>query len=267
MSALRFLRNMFPPPAPAPTRAAPIRRSTHSAPPAPCEPVCLLGDVHGRADLLSRFLTLRQRHFPGHRLIVLGDVIDRGEESAEVLRLLRAECAQGAVCLRGNHEEMLIEFLDDPTGLGHRWLMYGGLDTLASFGLRGIPSTEAERLIARDVLRDRMASGMEAWLRKLPLLWQSGDLVAAHAALDPDVPPPLQDARSLVWGHPAFFRRPRHDGLWVAHGHTVVPHAYMRGGRIALDTYAYATGTLSYALIDPSLPPLERVALGVVPFG
>jgi serine/threonine protein phosphatase 1 len=233
----------------------------------PEEAVCLLGDLHGRSDLLARFLTLRRRHFPDHRLVALGDAVDRGEDSAGTLRLLRAECAEGAVYVRGNHEEMLLEFLDDPAGVGRRWLAHGGLDTLASYGLRGIPTSATEHQAARDTLRERMGPETEAWLRELPLLWRSGTLVAAHAALDPDVPPTLQDARSLVWGHPGFRRHPRSDGLWVAHGHTVVSRAHIRGGRIALDTSAYATGMLSYALIDPSLPDTERVTLGVVPFG
>lgn len=261
MSAFGFFRNMFS----APARAIEIETPSPSVPPAPGEPVCLLGDLHGRADLLSRFLTLRRRHFPSHRLISLGDAVDRGDDSAEVLRLLRAECAEGAICLRGNHEEMLLEFLDDPAGRGRRWLAYGGLETLASYGLRGIPTGATEYEAARDVLRERMGAETEAWIRKLPLIWQSRNLVAVHAALDPEVPPTLQEARSLVWGHQAFSRQPRTDGIWVAHGHTTVQRAHIRAGRIALDTSAYATGMLSYALIDPSMPEAERVTLGIVP--
>lgn len=234
--------------------------------PAPEEPVCLLGDLHGRADLLARFLTLRRGHFPRHRLIVLGDMIDRGDGSAEALRLLRAECAEGAVCLRGNHEEMLLEFLDDPEGLGRRWLEHGGLDTLASFGMRGLPADPAARVATRDRFRERLGPGTEAWLRALPRFWRSGDLVATHAGLDPALCPEAQDPRTPVWGHPAFFEgEPRTDGLWVAHGHVVVERAHMSRGRLALDTCAYATGMLSYALIDPGAAPSERVTFAVVP--
>lgn len=234
--------------------------------PAPEEPVCLLGDLHGRADLLARFLTLRRGHFPGHRLIVLGDMIDRGDGSAEALRLLRAECAEGAVCLRGNHEEMLLEFLEDPEGLGRRWLEHGGLDTLASFGMRGLPADPAARVATRDRFRERLGPGTEAWLRALPRFWRSGDLVATHAGLDPALSPEAQDPRTPVWGHPAFFEgEPRTDGLWVAHGHVVVERAHMSRGRLALDTCAYATGMLSYALIDPGVSPSERVTFAVVP--
>lgn len=233
--------------------------------PAPEEPVCLLGDLHGRADLLERFLALRRRHFPEHRLISLGDSIDRGEASADALRLLRAESDLGAICLMGNHEEMLIEFLDDPADQGRRWLVHGGLSTLASFDLRGLPSDAGAREKARDALRVQMGSETEAWLRALPPFWRSGNLVAVHAGLDPDRPPEGQDRRNHVWGHRDFTTHSRSDGICVAYGHTVVDHAHMRAGRLALDTGAYATGKLSYALIDPAAPESERVTFAVVP--
>jgi serine/threonine protein phosphatase 1 len=233
--------------------------------PAPEEAVCLLGDLHGRADLLEQFLALRRRHFPECRLISLGDAVDRGEESAGVLRLLRTETDQGAICLMGNHEEMLIEFLDDPVDQGRRWLVHGGLGTLASFGLRGLPSDAAGREKARDALRERMGPETEAWLRALPPFWRSGNLVAVHAGLDPDLPPEAQDRRNHVWGHRNFTTQSRNDGICVAYGHTVVDQAHMRGGRLALDTGAYATGKLSYALIDPAASESERVIFAVVP--
>lgn len=235
---------------------------------APDEAVCLLGDLHGRADLLQRFLKLRAGHFPQHRLVFLGDAVDRGPDSAEVLRLLQQAQSDdlAAVCLAGNHEAMMLDFLDDPGGdAGRRWLAHGGLETLASFGLRGVPQDGADRIAARDALRAAMGSATEDWLRHLPRLWQSGNLVAVHAALDPARPPDGQEERSLLWGHPAFGRTARKDGLWVAHGHVIVERAFARRGRIALDTGAYATGMLSYGLIDPDLPGPERLTLAVVP--
>jgi serine/threonine protein phosphatase 1 len=247
------------------TLPAPLAVEEPAPIPAPKEPVCLLGDLHGCAKLLERFLRLRQRYFPEHRIVALGDAIDRGENSAEALQLLHAETNRGAVCLMGNHEEMLIEFLDDPADQGRRWLVHGGLDTLASFGLRGLPSDARAREATRDALRERIGGEIEAWLRALPPLWRSGNLVAAHAALDPDLPPEIQDRRHLVWGHRSFPARSRRDGICVAYGHTLVDRAHMRAGRLALDTGAYATGKLSYALIDPAAAESERVTFAVVP--
>ena len=261
MSAAGFLRSLFAARALVPAVAVPPM-----PPLAPGEPLCLLGDLHGCAELLDRFLALRARHFPGHRLVALGDAIDRGPDSPAVIARLRAECARGAVCLMGNHEEMLIGFLDDPVGAGRRWLDHGGLETLAGFGLRGLPARPEERVGARDALRARMGAETEAWLRDLPASWRSGNLVAVHAGLDPDLPPERQKRRNPIWGHPGFLARPRSDGLYVAYGHTVVDRAHMRAGRLALDTGAYATGILSYALVDPAAPPHERVTFATVPY-
>lgn len=227
------------------------------------EAVCLVGDIHGRADLLTRLLSLRQQHFPQTRLIVLGDMIDRGDDSAEVLRLLQAE--PEAVCLMGNHEDMLLSTLEDPVRHGRSWLSHGGMATLMSYGLRSLPRTAPELVDMADALRAAMGSETRRWLQSLPVIWRSGSLVAAHAGLDPALPPEAQETEALLWGHPAFGSVPRHDGLWVAHGHIVVDQAFARHGRLALDTGAYATGRLSYAIIDPSLPMSERLTIGQTP--
>jgi len=229
MRRLGFLRNMLaPPPGAWEKPPAPV----FDGPPRPEEPVCLVGDLHGCAGLLGRLLARRQQHFPEHRLIVLGDMIDRGEESARVLELLGEESAAGAVCLKGNHEEMFLAFLDDPVQAGQRWLRHGGLSTLASFGWRGIPSDSAARIRAREAVCERMTRGTVDWLRGLPSIWRSGNLVAVHAGLDPALSVEEQEVSTLLWGHRAFERQSRIDGLYVAYGHAVVrlPHARWQAG-------------------------------------
>ncbi len=229
--------------------------------PSPDEALCLVGDIHGRADLLDLLLALRAEAFPQTRLICLGDMIDRGPDSAGVLRRLRAEQARGAVCLAGNHEAMLLAFLDAPEA-GQGWLAHGGFGTLASFGV--FPARGEDAPALRDRLRAAMDAGLETWLRGLPLWWQSGDLVATHAGMDPALPPGIQGARVLQWGHGDFTRHARPDGLWVAYGHVIRETALAEGGRIALDTGAWATGRLSYARIDPARAGEDRLVLGAV---
>lgn len=247
------------------TRPAPPRQEMTArarlAPPLPDEPVCLIGDLHGCADLLRRFLALRQGHFPQARIIFLGDMIDRGPDSASVLALVREEVARGAVALAGNHEAMFLDFLDkaDP---GPGWLKHGGFEMIASYGIDPAGGDPSD---LRDRLRAAMGAETEAWLRALPLYWQSGNLVATHAGMDPARPPSAQEAGVLQWGHRDFGRLLRPDGLWVAHGHNVVDKAFAQGGRIALDTGAYATGRLSFAVIDPALPEVERLTIAVTP--
>lgn len=236
---------------------APSPLEVFTAPIAPTEPLCVIGDVHGRADLLEGLSRrIGDEAEPGTHIVLVGDYVDRGDASAAVLRMLMAEDTQTETrltCLAGNHEEMMIAFLDDPQQTGSRWLRYGGLQTLASFGLRGISETmtgdDLER--ARDALREAMGPDLESWLRNLPVQVQSGNVAVVHAGADPDLPILQQSRKALLWGHSDFSRRVRSDGVWVAHGHTVVPEVCAAGGRIPLDTGAYATGRLSAAILAP----------------
>ncbi|WP_233352462.1 metallophosphoesterase [Pseudogemmobacter humi] len=220
-----------------------------------------MGDLHGRADLLERFLATRETHFPAARIVFLGDMIDRGPDSAAVLARVRQEVAKGAVALAGNHEAMFLAFLDRPEQ-SRFWLKHGGFEMAASYGLDA-GGLAPEELHAR--ISGAMGDEMLAWLRALPLVWQSGNLVAVHAGLDPALPVAMQEAGVLQWGHRDFGRVPRRDGIWVAHGHTVTERAFARAGRIALDTGAYATGRLSFVAVDPALPESERLMIAVTP--
>ena len=154
----------------------------------------------------------------------------------------------------GNHERMLLDFLDRPEQTAACWLRNGGLQTLASFGLAP-PRREDAGTDAWGDLRSRLADAMEentiVWLRARPLTWHNGNIWAVHAAANPDIPMTEQTESMLLWGHPQFNGRPRTDGQWVVHGHTIVEKPQVHEGRIAVDTGAYATGRLSAALITP----------------
>lgn len=230
-----------------------------SAPMAPGEPLAVIGDIHGRADLLDRLLEKLAGSAPDHRVIFVGDYIDRGDQSAQVLERLRSlqQDSHGdpaPICLTGNHEVMLLAFLDGPAESGARWLRFGGLQTMASYGITppaGQDVTEAEWLAARDGLRAAMGPQTEEWLRGLPYQWQSGNVATVHAAADPARPMSEQDPETLAWGHRAFESEPRSDGIWIVHGHTVVDSPLQAQGRLSIDTGAYATGRLTAALIGP----------------
>lgn len=210
--------------------------------PAPDAPVAVIGDVHGCAGLLEK--ALDQAEAP---VVLVGDYIDRGEQSADVLRMLAAR--RDLTCLIGNHEDMLLRFLVDPKKEAGRWLGNGGLQTLASFGLDGTAGGQPADL--RDRLQEAMGPKLLAWLHGLPSYWQSGNLAVVHAGADPALPMAEQRPQVLRWGHPAFEKRPRSDGLWIAHGHTIVPRPVIAAGRISVDTGAFATGRLSMALVTP----------------
>ncbi|SHF37153.1 hypothetical protein SAMN05444279_1325 [Ruegeria intermedia] len=154
-------------------------------------------------------------------------------------------------CIRGNHEEMLLAFLEDPITNGPRWLRYGGLQTLASYGISSVTETSngLELEAIRDNLRQKMGAEQVFWLRTLPYCHRNGNVAVVHAGADPRVSLEDQFRDTLVWGHPGFGKELRQDGLWIAHGHTIVDAPGAENGVISVDIGAYATGRLCIAHI------------------
>lgn len=223
-------------------------------PMAPRRPIAVIGDIHGRLDCLNALLDKLANHAVDATWIFVGDFIDRGDHSAEVLDRLFNLMQQRpeVVCLLGNHEEMLLWFLEDPAKHGPAWLRYGGLQTLASFGVP-IPATGPQSHNLREV-RDLLLAALPMaqlnWLQSLPRYWQSGNVAAVHAGADPTRPLDRQSGSTLTWGHQSFGHLPRQDGIWVIHGHTTVTYPVERNGVISIDTGAYATGKLTAALVE-----------------
>ncbi len=220
----------------------------------PDESFWAVGDIHGRVDLLLAIEKIMLAEAPGLRAVFVGDYIDRGDHSADVLRLLASggeDGPQPITCLMGNHEAMLLDFIDAPDTAGPIWLRNGGLQTLTSFGLPGLASTAGPEAMfeTRDALLAEMGTELVAWLRARPLTWQSGNVLALHAGVDPSRSLQDQSRRALLYGHPAFGRHLRSDGMWILHGHTITREPAARDGRISVDTGAYATGHLTAALV------------------
>ncbi|SHH57874.1 metallophosphoesterase [Marivita hallyeonensis] len=206
---------------------------------------CAIGDVHGRFDLLERLVDALPQDVS---LICVGDLVDRGDQSADVLRF--AQQHPNMTSLMGNHEAMMLDFLRDPEKNGRRWLRNGGLQTLASFGVAGATETSGgETLLrTRDALYESMGEDLVRWLSGLECVAWSGNVAVVHAGADPNTPMEDHEAQTFIWGHPDFRKKPRTDGFWVVHGHTIVDEPMMKDGRISIDTGAYATGQLTAAL-------------------
>ncbi len=215
---------------------------------APDQRFYVIGDIHGRLDLLQTLLAALDDDCP---LIFVGDYVDRGEYSAQVLRHLRhlGTGPEGrAVCLKGNHEDMLLGFLDDPARMERVWMHNGGVQTLASFGLSRINTSDPDAVAEQ--LRQAMGQPLLDWLQDRPLTWTSGNVTVVHAALDPAQPVDRQTARTCLWGHPRFPEKHRKDGQWVVHGHTIVTEPWIGHKVISIDTGAFATGHLTAAEIS-----------------
>lgn len=222
----------------------------------------VVGDLHGCLDLLEHILEKIDRSIGEHglqdpKLVFVGDYIDRGPSSAAVLKRLyelSSEFPQNVTCILGNHEQMMLDFLETPEARHARWFRNGASQTLGSFGIQLPPEADwaADALDLASRLQENMGAQTEDWLRSLPLSVQSGNLIITHAGIDPGRSIADQSPRVLLWGHPEFLVRPVNGDYYVAHGHTVMEHAVFEEGRISVDTGGYQTGCLTAAMVLPS---------------
>jgi len=220
-----------------------------------------IGDVHGCHELLRDLLRRIDQDRAGRPtadtcLILLGDFIDRGPGSREVCDLLHGLSETGqAICLRGNHEQSMLDALDgDQRALGF-WLDYGGDATLRSWGIpdwlieeADYGAAAAERLIG--AFREAIAPEVVQWLRGLPAFHVQDDYLFVHAGIRPRVPLDEQQESDLLWIRQPFLQsRARHP--WrVIHGHSEVDEVQYRPNRIGIDTAAYRSGILTALALE-----------------
>ncbi|MDF1848806.1 MAG: metallophosphoesterase family protein [Parvibaculaceae bacterium] len=217
-----------------------------------------VGDIHGRADLLEDLLSQIVSHSHStqakQRVIVfLGDYVDRGWKSNEVLERLSSLTLDGfdTVFLKGNHEEALLSFLDDPNFLDS-WRQYGGLETLHAYGLKDLNFRADE-----DYLKEVHSSFVRAFpkdqmtfLEGLPSSFELGGYLFVHAGVRPGVPLDQQNERDLRWIRDEFLESRMDFGKRVVHGHCPEEAPQVRPNRIGIDTGAYITGVLTAAVLQ-----------------
>lgn len=214
------------------------------------EVVYAVGDVHGCANLLDELIDrieLDRDARPAAQVleIYLGDYIDRGPDSAGVVRRLRARADERKiVCLMGNHEAMLLDALNGSLDASH-WLGNGGDATLASYGLR--PTLFGSS--AASPFGSFPAADL-AFLHSLRLTHRRGPYFFVHAGVRPGVALDQQDPQDLVWIRDDFLDYDGPLGAVVVHGHTPSRTPEFRPNRINIDTGAVFTGRLTCLRID-----------------
>jgi serine/threonine protein phosphatase 1 len=214
-----------------------------------------IGDIHGRADLLAETIARidddLERRPIGHAIeVYLGDYIDRGPDSKAVIDLLAARLVENrAVCLRGNHEALMENFLRDPSNL-RRWLQLGGGQTLASYGIHPRPGSSETEIELQRRFWDAFPRAHELFLQCLRYSFCCGDFLFVHAGIRPSIPIPQQDPDDLLWIRHEFLDSAARHEKFVVHGHTPVPHPDIRQNRINIDTAAWQTGTLTCIAIE-----------------
>lgn len=213
-----------------------------------------IGDVHGCLDPLLALedkiredASLRE----GRKLIVmLGDYVDRGPQSAAVLYHLNAAPPVGfdRISLRGNHDDAFLDYLKgDPAG---DWYLEHGADaTLQSYGM----DIEAHgpfigsNFALRQAVRAAIPASHVDFLQALPVLLTIGADVFVHAGIRPGRPLAEQEDEDLLWIRRSFIDLGPGLPVRVFHGHTPMREAFVGPDRVSLDTHCYKTGRLTAA--------------------
>lgn len=213
--------------------------------------VYAIADVHGRADLLNQAFERIDADLAAHPTseaieVFLGDYVDRGPSSREVIDLLiKRGSDHVAIFLAGNHETFLSEFLRNPAVFDN-WKQYGGLATLSSYGVRAptnpVPSEQLDLSLA---LNSRIPSSHRTFLDNLKPFFICGDFFLVHAGVRPRVPLMEQNVNDLLSIREDFLSYKGEYGKIIIHGHTPVREPDVRSNRINIDTGAYFTGKLT----------------------
>lgn len=220
--------------------------------------VYAVGDIHGRADLLARLhkkIAADALNTPGIRNIVvyLGDYVDRGPDIPGVFNILIDHPLDGFERhhLKGNHEDIMIRFLETADGLDG-WLMNGGRDTLAGYGIEISDifqsASDPDRL--RQILASALPGPHRAFLDALKFSHTEGGFLFVHAGIRPGVPLELQDNHDLLWVRNAFIESDADHGWRVVHGHTIRDQPVVKPNRIGIDTGAWCSGILTAAVLE-----------------
>ena len=234
----------------------PFRRRKHK----PSVPegirIYAIGDIHGRADLLEKMLNRIDAHLASKPVrdpiqVFLGDYIDRGPESREVLDLLVArDRSFRSVFLKGNHERYLTEFLGNPPIL-EDWQRLGGLETLMSYGVKPTLNADAATQTQLAAALDQaLPESHRQFLGNLESSFTCGDFFFVHAGVRPGVPLSEQREEDLLWIRQDFLLYEEDFSKIIVHGHTPVMEPEVRPNRINIDTGAYATGQLTCLILE-----------------
>jgi serine/threonine protein phosphatase 1 len=220
-----------------------------------------VGDIHGRADLLSKMLNLlegraeAEQRANGEPVVVfLGDYVDRGPDSAAVVEAMLQGRPRGYERhhLRGNHEQSMLMFMAAPLE-NRAWLLQGGAETLVSYGVQPpspVAAHEEDWVAAAAALKERLPPAHLQFLEGLERYVAFGDYAFVHAGVDAARSLDEQTDDDLYWSRERFIASKRRFSHRVVHGHTPVDRPYADQRRVAVDTGAYASGTLTAARFE-----------------
>jgi serine/threonine protein phosphatase 1 len=215
----------------------------------------VIGDIHGRLDLFEAMITAIEGEISAspdcdHRIVLLGDLVDRGPDSAGVVARTREwQVMRNVRVLAGNHEEMFLAAFEKEEALRH-FLKHGGYETLLSYGLSRaqLSILAIDQLFA--LLPTIIPQSELEYIASFETMIIAGDYAFVHAGIDPAVPLAEQKRSDLLWIRERFLN---HEGPLekvVVHGHTIFDQVIDCGNRIGIDTGAFRSGVLTALVLE-----------------
>ncbi|WP_181705718.1 metallophosphoesterase family protein [Chthonobacter rhizosphaerae] len=235
--------------------------------------VYAVGDVHGCLAELMRLETLIAEDAKSHAgpkyIVMTGDYVDRGPNSAGVIEYLLGPPPAGfqRICLAGNHDASMLNFLTDRRG-DPTWIRIGGAETLRSYGLES-PRTAGGRFYLRtlaELAAAKVPPEHRQFLEDLRWTARFGRYLIVHAGIRPGIGLADQRPVDLLWIRDEFIHSSDPLDFVVVHGHTPVDQPLRTDRRIAIDTAAYATGRLTAVKLQPDQVSFLTATAGMSPF-
>jgi len=175
------------------------------------ERLLAIGDIHGCMDPFRELVEKKIGIRSSDRIVLLGDYIDRGSQSREVVDYIIDLQNQGfdIIPLMGNHESMLIDSLGSEQSM-YNWSMNGGSETLLSFGIKSSGEMDLRYL---------------QFFNNLVFYYVQDQFIFVHAGFNNDIADPFQDKSQMIWSRRESYSNPVFSGKVIVHGHTPVPFA------------------------------------------
>lgn len=225
-----------------------------------------IGDIHGRADLLAQLLGMIEINAKNHpnkqkKIIFLGDYVDRGLSSKDVIERLCGGFPHGLepIFIRGNHDEMMLDFVAGALEGGRSWMSLGGLTTLASYGVTPPTLFNMDKLehVHKELVK-KIPESHRSFLENTVYSVTYGDYYFVHAGVRPGIPLAKQRPEDQMYIRGDFLFYEKTFGKIIVHGHTIKPKPDVKKNRIGIDTGAFATGELTCLILDGSKRSILR---------